>query len=410
MPRRGPAVLHELVEHPRPAGGSRLVLLLGPRVVVGERRDGVPAEPEPDLLPPLVELAEHPVGRHAQAVDEHEVLTTVGQVVQRTELEPRGVGRGEEVADALVALRGVRIGAGGDDHPVAVVAGRAERLLAVDHPLLAVGHRARPERRQIRTGVGLGVALGPHDLARRHAGQERGLLLLGAQAQDRRAHLHADAGEAAGTPAIELLLHHTRLARRHLRTAVLARPRGLEPTLRPLLLPELAVEGPPVGILLEVPLEPLELRRELVVEPRPHLVAQDLEPGRRRQRDVHRLNLFRTRRGAPPRTVAVVQMICGRERVQGAGRLRLGRTSHHGEAHCETARAAAGQGVRPAGASARSKKARRESGNYPMPDRDHAISAIRRSERERRRGNLTKDEFERINRKARKILRKKKRR
>lgn len=59
---------------------------------------------------------------------------------------------------------------------------------------------------------------------------------------------------------------------------------------------------------------------------------------------------------------------------------------------------------------ARTKKARRESGNYPMPDRDHAISAIRRSERERRRGNLTKDEFERINRKARKILRKKQRR
>ncbi|MGZ7081436.1 MAG: hypothetical protein ACXVJT_18650 [Thermoanaerobaculia bacterium] len=57
---------------------------------------------------------------------------------------------------------------------------------------------------------------------------------------------------------------------------------------------------------------------------------------------------------------------------------------------------------------ARSKKARKQSGNYPMPDRDHAISAIRRSERERQRGNLTKDEFERINRKARKILRKKK--
>ena len=57
---------------------------------------------------------------------------------------------------------------------------------------------------------------------------------------------------------------------------------------------------------------------------------------------------------------------------------------------------------------ARTKEAKKESGNYPMPDRDHAISAIRRSERERQRGNLTKDEFERINRKARKILRKKK--
>ena len=42
--------------------------------------------------------------------------------------------------------------------------------------------------------------------------------------------LHADAGEAAGAPAVELLLHDARLARRHLGAAVLARPRGLEPT------------------------------------------------------------------------------------------------------------------------------------------------------------------------------------
>ena len=57
---------------------------------------------------------------------------------------------------------------------------------------------------------------------------------------------------------------------------------------------------------------------------------------------------------------------------------------------------------------ARSKKARRASGNYPMPDKGHAISAIRRSEAERAAGDLTKDEFERINRKARKMLKKKK--
>jgi hypothetical protein len=56
---------------------------------------------------------------------------------------------------------------------------------------------------------------------------------------------------------------------------------------------------------------------------------------------------------------------------------------------------------------ARTKKARKEPGNYPIPDRGHAISAIRRSSRERERGNLTKDEFDRINRKAGKILKKK---
>jgi len=57
---------------------------------------------------------------------------------------------------------------------------------------------------------------------------------------------------------------------------------------------------------------------------------------------------------------------------------------------------------------ARTKKARRETGNYPIPDRGHAICAIRRSSVEFERGNLTKDEFDRINRKAGKVLRKKK--
>ena len=58
---------------------------------------------------------------------------------------------------------------------------------------------------------------------------------------------------------------------------------------------------------------------------------------------------------------------------------------------------------------ARSKQARQETGNYPMPDRGHAISALPRSERERERGNLTKGEFDRIQRKAKSKLRKKKR-
>jgi len=58
---------------------------------------------------------------------------------------------------------------------------------------------------------------------------------------------------------------------------------------------------------------------------------------------------------------------------------------------------------------ARTKKARKASGNYPMPDRRHAISALTRSERERERGNLTKDEYQRIQRKAKKMLRGRKR-
>ena len=53
---------------------------------------------------------------------------------------------------------------------------------------------------------------------------------------------------------------------------------------------------------------------------------------------------------------------------------------------------------------ARTDEARKETGNYPIPDRGHAISAKRLSRQQRRAGNLTKDEFDRINRKADTIL------
>ena len=53
---------------------------------------------------------------------------------------------------------------------------------------------------------------------------------------------------------------------------------------------------------------------------------------------------------------------------------------------------------------ARSSEAKKESGNYPIPDKGHAISAKRLSSKQRKDGNLTKDEFERINRKADKKL------
>jgi hypothetical protein len=54
---------------------------------------------------------------------------------------------------------------------------------------------------------------------------------------------------------------------------------------------------------------------------------------------------------------------------------------------------------------ARSAEAKKETGNYPMPDEGHAISAKRLSRMQREEGNLTKDEFDRINRKADGILR-----
>ena len=53
---------------------------------------------------------------------------------------------------------------------------------------------------------------------------------------------------------------------------------------------------------------------------------------------------------------------------------------------------------------ARTPEARKETGNYPIPDRGHAISAKRLARKNRKAGNLTKDQFERIERKADKVI------
>ncbi|MDP1792817.1 MAG: hypothetical protein Q8K63_01660 [Acidimicrobiales bacterium] len=53
---------------------------------------------------------------------------------------------------------------------------------------------------------------------------------------------------------------------------------------------------------------------------------------------------------------------------------------------------------------ARTPEARKEPGNYPIPDRGHAISAIRLARKNLKDGHLTKDEFEHIERKAERML------
>ncbi len=55
---------------------------------------------------------------------------------------------------------------------------------------------------------------------------------------------------------------------------------------------------------------------------------------------------------------------------------------------------------------ARTKKARKETGNYPMPDKGHAVSAVRLAKKNRNDGNLTKKQYAKIRRKAHKVLQK----
>ena len=49
---------------------------------------------------------------------------------------------------------------------------------------------------------------------------------------------------------------------------------------------------------------------------------------------------------------------------------------------------------------ARTKDAKKDSGNYPMPDKAHARNAKSRATQQQKAGNLTEKEKERIDRKA----------
>lgn len=55
---------------------------------------------------------------------------------------------------------------------------------------------------------------------------------------------------------------------------------------------------------------------------------------------------------------------------------------------------------------ARTPDAKKETGNYPIPDKDHAISAKGRAKAQLKRGNLKKADYEKIVRKADRVLKK----
>lgn len=53
---------------------------------------------------------------------------------------------------------------------------------------------------------------------------------------------------------------------------------------------------------------------------------------------------------------------------------------------------------------AQTPAAKKESGNYPMPDRTHAANAKGRAKQQLKKGNLTKDQYEKIVKKADRVL------
>jgi hypothetical protein len=57
---------------------------------------------------------------------------------------------------------------------------------------------------------------------------------------------------------------------------------------------------------------------------------------------------------------------------------------------------------------AKTPEAKKESGNYPMPDAAHAKNAKARAAQQRKAGNLGKSEAERVERKANQVIEKEK--
>jgi len=55
---------------------------------------------------------------------------------------------------------------------------------------------------------------------------------------------------------------------------------------------------------------------------------------------------------------------------------------------------------------AKTPKAKKESGNYPMPDATHAKNAKARAAQQKKAGNLGKSEAERVQKKADRVIKK----
>ena len=89
-------------------------------------------------------------------------------------------------------LRHIRVGAGEEQSPVAVMRARRPHLLAVDDPLVAVAHRSSAQTGEVGAGAGLGEQLAPDLVAVQHRRQEPLLLLVAPPRDDRRAR-HPDA-------------------------------------------------------------------------------------------------------------------------------------------------------------------------------------------------------------------------
>src|SRR5205814_3388686 len=110
--------------------------------------------------------------------------------------------------------------------PVGILRARGPDLLAIDEEVVTLVDALRAQRREVRAGARLGIALAPPHLAGDDSGHVLLLLLLAAILQQGRTeHHHAHAADRIPRPApVHLLLQHARLLARQPAGAVLPGP------------------------------------------------------------------------------------------------------------------------------------------------------------------------------------------
>ena len=192
------------------------------------------------------------------------------------DLHPGRVERHQEHGEAAV-LRHVGIRAREQEHERGLVRQRGEHLLAVDDPVVAVGHRPCLGRGDVGSRVGFGVAEAEDDLPGQERREERLLLLLGADGADGAGH-HDRLAEAVGGHAREaqLVAHGGHLERIATLPAVLLGPRRGDPALRaerPVELP--VVPGPGVVRAFD------HVGPEVLAQELAHLLAERVALARR---------------------------------------------------------------------------------------------------------------------------------
>ena len=157
-------------------------------------------------------------------------LGLAGDLAERADVDVRLVDVEDEVGDPLV-LRGVLVGAGEQHAPLRLVRVGGPDLLAGDLPAAVRLHRARLQRRQVGSRLGLREALAP-DLV---AGEDRVevallLLLVAVGDDDGAAHHQAQhVRRERHALAAELLVEDRLLDQRRALAAVLLGPRDAGP-------------------------------------------------------------------------------------------------------------------------------------------------------------------------------------